>query len=187
MENQEGADLKPDEEISDLGNLELDDDIDYDTLKEKYDDVIKKSKTLFAQKEHFKTKFQKASEQKREETPQINKKDTVDPDDDIKLKVNNLELAETKRAFGYENNLSPKETDYVFRFAGNSDPKQALEDPFIKAGIEAMRSEEKVKNATPSSGGSSGKFTPPKIGDKASESEKQDAFQKFMSKKLGNG
>ena len=190
MENQIAEELKPEDEIKELGNLELEDDIDYDTLKEKYGKAIKTSQTLFAQKNHFKGKFEKANE-KPLETPEEIKKDTVVKNDDENKKlidtVGKLSVAEDKRTFGHENSLSPEETNYVFQFAGDKDPKEVLENPFVKAGLQALRSEEKVKNATPGAGPSSGAYVPSKDGKDATSADKQANFEKFMSKKLGNG
>jgi len=71
--------------------------------------------------------------------------------EDLRSVVEKLALADDKRNFQHANNLTPEETDYVFRFSGKDDPKKALENAFVKAGIEALRSQRAAENATPNS------------------------------------
>lgn len=75
--------------------------------------------------------------------------DITPKDDDLHKTVAELKFAETKRQFGYENSLSPDETDMVFRF--NPKPtKEDLDNPFVKGGIEALRSKRRAESNTPS-------------------------------------
>lgn len=73
---------------------------------------------------------------------------------DSGTRLGKLELAEAKRQYAWENNLSPDETDRIFAITPQPS-KKTLEDPFVKAGLEAIRAQRKVNEATPSP---SGKF-----------------------------
>lgn len=110
----------------------------------------------------------------------ITKKEVVD--DDIKQTVQSLQLAETKRQFGYQHGLSPEETDHIFKI--NSNPtKEILEDPFVKGGLQAIRAKKRVEDNTPSSTSRSPRFELPKKEDLNAD-DKQKAFENFMSAKL---
>ena len=63
-----------------------------------------------------------------------------------------LDLIERKRQFAYENNLSPKETDMVFKMTKRPTAK-FLQDPFISAGLKALRSSQNIRDNTPGAGG----------------------------------
>lgn len=71
---------------------------------------------------------------------------------DAGTRLTKLELAEAKRQFAWENGLSPEETDKVFAIT-QKPSKETLKDPFIKAGLEAIRAEKRVAEATPSPSG----------------------------------
>lgn len=103
------------------------------------------------------------------------------PDEEVVSRLSNLELAEKKRQFGYENSLSPSQTDKVF--ALNQNPtKETLKDPFVKAGLDAIRRQERLENNTPSTSAKSGVLDRTKLKD-ASPEEKQKAFEQYMKSK----
>lgn len=109
----------------------------------------------------------------------ITKKEVVD--DDIKQTVQSLQLAETKRQFGYQNGLSPEETDHIFKI--NSNPtKEILEDPFVKGGLQAIRAKKRLEDNTPSSSSRSPRFELPKKEDLTPD-DKQKAFENFLASK----
>ena len=94
---------------------------------------------------------QKAEALKWKAIAERNKKKSTLPtkDEDLHKSVQELKFAEKKRQFGYEHNLSPEETDAVFKI--NQNPKKEdLEDPFIKGGLDAIRSQRRVDSNTPS-------------------------------------
>lgn len=104
-----------------------------------------------------------------------------DKTDDIRQTVQSLQLAETKRQFGYQNGLSPEETDHIFKI--NSNPtKEILEDPFVKGGLQAIRAKKRVEDNTPSSSSRSPRFELPKKEDLNAD-DKQKAFEEFMASK----
>lgn len=72
-------------------------------------------------------------------------------DEGLITSVKKLEMIEAKRQFGYENSLSPEETDYIFKFTGGKPDKSALENPFVKSGIEGFRASKRVEANTPGS------------------------------------
>lgn len=78
--------------------------------------------------------------------------------------VAKLQQAEDKRSFQHAHSLSPEETDAVFAFArGNGlAPSKALEHPFVKSGIESMRTATRNADNTP---GPSSRL--PKVGGKS--------------------
>ena len=97
-------------------------------------------------------------------------------DDSTTSRLDNLELIEKKRQFGYEHSLSPNETDAVFKL--NTDPsKETLDDPFVKGGIEAIRSAKKLADNTPSPSKRSIKIDAEKQA-KMTVDERQAAFKK---------
>ncbi len=72
-------------------------------------------------------------------------------------RISNLEksqgeimLLERKRQFAYDNSLSPAEADHIFKL--NKNPtKKFLEDPFVKGGLQAIRTIAKTKANIPGS------------------------------------
>jgi len=62
-----------------------------------------------------------------------------------------LETSEEKRQFGHAHGLSPEETDHVFAYATgmNVKPQEALDKPFIKSGLSAIRAQQRADQATP--------------------------------------
>jgi hypothetical protein len=102
---------------------------------------------------------------------------TEKKDDDIRLTVKELQMAEKKRQFGYEHSLSPEETDAVFKMTPNP-TKEVLEDPFVKGGLASLRAKKRVAENTPSSSRSTGFKLPSKEGTTAEDQQK--AFEEYM-------
>lgn len=100
-------------------------------------------------------------------------------DDDIVKTVQELKTIENKRQFGFDHGLSPEETDAVFKFANGNPTKETLDHPFIKAGIDSLRSAKRVEANTPSSSQRSSVF-----GGKSfvemSEEDRAKAFEAKM-------
>lgn len=93
---------------------------------------------------------------------------------DAGTRLARLEKAEEKRQFGYQFGLSPEETDKVYSVTPNP-TKETLEDPFIKAGLEAIRRAKRVAGATPSPSSKT-----PKIGGKSwSEMSKEERAKNY--------
>lgn len=102
-------------------------------------------------------------------------------DDELREKVNELSRAEEKRQFGYKHDLSPEEVDKVFSI--NSDPsEETLEDPFVKAGLQAIRKEKRVDENTPSSSAKQAPTSKKDFKD-LSKQEKNAEWQKYMKEK----
>lgn len=104
------------------------------------------------------------------------------PDDEVVSRLSNLELAEKKRQFGYEHGLSPSQTDKVFALSQNPS-KETLKDPFVKAGLDAIRRQERLANNTPSTSAKSGTIDRKALKE-ATPEEKQKAFEKYMKSKV---
>lgn len=114
-----------------------------------------------------------ARAKKAEEALKKNK--PTQPDEDIRETVSKLELAETKRQYGYENNLSPAEVDAIFKI--NSNPtKETLNDPFVKGGLEAIRASKRLEENTPRTRSSAGRITP-KSDKPLTPEQKQKEFE----------
>jgi hypothetical protein len=107
---------------------------------------------------------------------------TEKKDDDIRLTVKELQLAERKRQFGYEHGLSPEEADAVFKLTPNP-TKEVLDDPFVKGGLASLRAKKRVAENTPSSSSRSASLDIDH--SKATSDEKQKAFDAYVSKRLG--
>lgn len=100
----------------------------------------------------------------------------------IEDKVSQLELAERKRQFGYDNGLSPVETDRVFQINPNP-TKEILDDPFVKGGLSAIKAKEKLSQNMPGASTGSGTFAAGKDLDKLSPDEKDEELKKFVAAK----
>lgn len=100
---------------------------------------------------------------------------------DVDDRIAQLELAEKKRQFGYEHGLSPVETDKIFQLSKDPDDK-VLKDPFVKAGLKALRSQERLSDNSPSISAKA-QALHNKDFSKMSKEEKQAEFQKYMKKK----
>jgi len=74
---------------------------------------------------------------------------SVPPETDSRIK--RLEMAEEKSQFGHAKGLAPEETDHVFGFAQGMGikPSEALDHPFVKNGLDAMRAAARAGSATP--------------------------------------
>lgn len=148
--------------------LENGTEAEQDNLQEEIDSIDWKSEAL-------KNKAIADRLKRKLSTQPITKPKEVKLDDEIVSKVNKLEAIEYKRQFGYENGLSPEETDKVFQISGGNPTKEILEDPFVKAGIEAIRAKKRNDNNIPSSSGTSSIFQ----GKQFSELSKEDAAKAY--------
>ena len=139
---------------------------DVETLRQRLADTEAKNKQLYA----------RLKKGKVEPTIQEEVGDTG-------TRLSRLEETEAKRQFGYENSLSPDETDKVFSY-NKSPTKDTLQDPFIKAGIDAMRKLKRVSDATPSPSGRSsmvaGKPLSEVIKDPAERAKNFDEIRKAI-------
>jgi len=70
----------------------------------------------------------------------------------VEKTLQETQLLERKRNFGYEHGLSPKQVNHVFRLTKRPTAK-FLEKPHVKAAIEAIKSQEKIAKNTPSGSG----------------------------------
>lgn len=115
--------------------------------------LIKSTKTLNAQRSHWKGKATTPVAPKVEQV--IASVRTAAQAPKLEETVAELQLSEEKRKFAHANNLSPEETDSVYSFAkGNGvKPADALKHTFVKSGIEAMRRDSANANATPGASG----------------------------------
>lgn len=110
-----------------------------------------------------------------------------EPQADLAERLNNLELLEKKRQFGYEHGLSPDEADAIFKINPNPS-REDLENPFIKGGLEALRAKKRVAENTPSSSSRSVTFKGKDVkeilfDDKTPKSDKQSAWEKMTGVK----
>lgn len=165
IQEQEEAQI-PQEDVQTEDTTDSQDDVDWKERALKAEEAIKKAK--FAQKTAPKAPLQA---------------NTDKDEDDIRGVVKELERAEMKRRFGYENNLSVEETDAIFKMKSNP-TREDLDDPFIKGGLEAIRKSRRLAENTPSPSNNSS-FMGKDFG-KLSKEEKQQRYQEYMKKKFGN-
>lgn len=104
---------------------------------------------------------------------------TKESDDETVSRLEKLEKIELKRQFGFEHGLSPAETDIVFQFSQGKPTKETLEHPFIKAGLEAQRAEDRVNKNTPNPSSRSLSYQGKDFKD-LSEEDRQKAFAEKM-------
>lgn len=129
----------------------------------------------------YKAIAQRYAKKKEGGTP-APKQALTEKNDDIRLTVKELQLAETKRQFGYANDLSPEETDAVFKLSPNP-TKEVLNDPFVKGGLAALRAKKRVEENTPRSSSRSATFKLPSTENDADA--KQKALDEFVAKRFG--
>lgn len=110
------------------------------------------------------------------------KADLPTEDEDIRLTVKQLQMAEKKRQFGYEHGLSPEETDAVFKLSPNP-TKEVLEDSFVKGGLAALRAKKRVAENTPKSSSRSASFNVDVSKDDPAERQKK--LDEFVAKRFG--
>lgn len=183
-ENQEdvefGDDHKPTDE--ELNQVNLFKDIDPDAATpEQVAQIIKTGKTLLVQKKNWRTKAQ-TSVIPVQEQPKLNQHNNPKPpdrDDDLTPKVDMLMMAEEKRQFGYSKQLTPEETDHLFAYAKGSGlkPGEALDSPFFKNALIALRQQNRANDSTPSPSNRS-----PRVEGKSFGEMKRDEKEKNFSK-----
>lgn len=105
--------------------------------------------------------------------------------DEVVETVKSLKMLEDKRQFGFENGLSPQETDYAFKFSSGKPTKEILEDPFFKAGLDGLRTKQRLENNTPSSSSRSAIFQNKEFKE-MSDDERRKAFEEAASKRKFN-
>lgn len=103
-----------------------------------------KAKTLATELEEAKKNPPKGTQNPSAPAPEA-------PDVDLRNKVNDLVLEKEKRQFGHANSLTPEETDNLFAYAIGMGlkPAEAMQHPFFKNGLEALRQQNKTDGATP--------------------------------------
>lgn len=94
---------------------------------------------------------------------------------EIEKSVKRAEVLEKKRAFGFEHNLAPKQVDHVFKLTKRP-TKKFLEQPHVKAAIDAIGAQSNVRDNTPSGGGRGFKSQAGKSWEKMDATEKQENF-----------
>jgi len=171
MENEEIQEVQPEINEQEV-ELELEEEVTPESEPEK----DWKSEAL-----KYKAIAQRYAKKKEGGTP-APKQELVEKNDDIRLTVKELQMAEKKRQFGYENSLSPEETDAVFKLSPNP-TKDILEDSFVKGGLASLRAKKRVENNTPSSSRPASFKLPSKEGSTSEDNQK--AFDEYRKLKLG--
>lgn len=95
-------------------------------------------------------------------------------------RLNALELSNAKRDYGYEHHLSPREVDLVFKFADGKPTSKTLNHPFVKGGLEQLRSKNNLRENTPSGAGSSSFEVEGKKFNELDSRGKQDNFKSLQ-------
>lgn len=136
-------------------------------------------KALYEQEKSDKKKLErklfsvKASSKPLTEKPQV--------DDETVKTVQRLALLEEKRQFGFDNGLSPEETDAVYKFSSGNPTKETLEHPFVKAGIESLRSQKKLESNIPGSTSRSPIFSDKNFAE-MTDDERRSSFEQASKK-----
>lgn len=108
-----------------------------------------------------------------------------DIDPEFVSRLSKIEQIEEKRQFGFEHKLSPEETDYIFTFTNGKPTKEALENPFVKAGLEGSRQAKRAESNIP--GASTKGFAQSgKTFNELSEAERKQSFEEDMRRRRGN-
>ena len=166
--NSEEEEVETEDEVSEEESAESEEEAEDKTDEEKEELRQENAKLKRLLNKKDKEKSQKPKPQ-------------VDEEDDIYQTVEGLKLSETKRQFGHEHGLSPDEVDKVFQIDPNPTAK-TLKDPFVKAGLTAVRKQKRVDENTPSSTSKAPPFAQ-KSFNEASSQEKDAAWQKYIASK----
>lgn len=97
-------------------------------------------------------------------------------DDPIDSRLSAIEQANSKRDFGYQYGLSPTETDLVFKFANGKPTAKTLEHPFVKGGLDHLRTSNNLKDNLSKGSGASTFEVEGKKWDDLKTDEKQANF-----------
>jgi len=170
MENETTQEVQPD--IEQEVELTLEEETPTEVATETVD-WQKQALKYKAIAQRYAKKFQGGSPAPKQEL-------TEKKDDDIRLTVKSLQMAEAKRQFGYEHGLSPEETDAVYKLNPNP-TKEILDDSFVKGGLAALRAKKRVAENTPSSTSRSASFKPAENTQEA----RQKALEEFTAKRFG--
>jgi len=107
-------------------------------------------------------------------------------DDPLNSRLQAIEISNAKRDFGYNNNLSPIETDLVFKFANGKPTAKTLENPFVKGGLEHLRTSNNLKDNLSQGSGASTFEVEGKKWDDLKSDEKQSNFAAKQKAILAN-
>lgn len=180
-ENQDGFADDPKVSDEELAAVNLFKEINPEAATpEQVKEILKTSKTLLVQKKNWR---EKALQPKPAPQEIIKPAPAAEQPELAKLQgeVQRLNLSEEKRQFGYDHELSPSETNEVFAYAigHNIKPSEALDKPFIKSGLESMRSQARAEGATPGPSGRSPVVEGKPFGE-MSKDDKRKNFPKLV-------
>jgi hypothetical protein len=141
------------------------DDIDPESATaEQVEQLKKTAQTALAQKSHWKEKAidpetgkpykELLSEKERESSahqPDKQAPPATETPTELETRLKNLEAVEEKRKFGFTNGMSPEEVDHLFAYAQGvgMKPADAMQTPFMKAGLKAFKEENRTASAIP--------------------------------------
>lgn len=175
VENLNDKEKKEDDDLEDLDeeeeeDLEDDEDLDKPVTKKDLLDFRKginsEINNRFAGKRH-----------ENKSTKNYPKDSDKSKDDPLNSRLEAIEISNAKRDFGYQNNLSPVETDLVFKFANGKPTAKTLEHPFVKGGLEQLRTSSNLKNNLSSGSGASTFEVEGKKWEDLKPDEKQNNFK----------
>ncbi len=176
LEKEEGDDLNLEEEEE---SLEEDEDLDKPVTKKDLLDFRKgidsQINNRFAGKRH-----------ESKQTKTYSKDSDKSKDDPLNSRLQAIEISNAKRDFGYNNSLSPAETDLVFKFANGKPTAKTLENPFVKGGLEHLRTSNNLKNNLSQGSGASTFEVEGKKWDDLKSDEKQTNFAAKQKAILAN-
>ena len=169
MTNEENQDIELEEEVE-------------EEVEDQEEEVVEDEEVEEDEEKDWKSealKYKAIANRKKKKL--TNKLETKAKNPDVGDRIANLELAEKKRQFGYDNGLSPQETDKIFQL--NQDPdKEVLNDPFVKAGLKALRAKDRLDDNSPTISAKANTLSNKKF-VKLTKNEKQAEFTKFMKQK----
>ena len=176
LEKEEGDDLDLEEEEE---SLEEDEELDKPITKKDLLDFRKgidsQINNRFASKRH-----------ESKQTKNYSKDSDKSKDDPLNNRLQAIEISNAKRDFGYQNNLSPVETDLVFKFANGKPTAKTLDNPFVKGGLEHLRTSNNLKNNLSQGSGASTFEVEGKKWDDLDPKDKQSNFAAKQKAILSN-
>lgn len=165
-----------DEDKKEGDDLDLDEEEDKSKVDEdELDKPLTRREWIDYQEQQKKNRF--FAEQRRADKTKNYQGSNKSEDNPIESRLTAIEINSAKIAFATQHGLNGKEIEYVWKFTNGKPNAKSLEDPFIKGGLENLRTSNNLKENMSSGSGASTFEVEGKKWDDLKSDEKQSNFQ----------